>query len=115
MSELELLPSTGIGIESAPYLEVRVLLEGPEPGLRHKVETALIGKHIRLAKIDVKYPDSKSQNKNSEFSGEDQLQDLVPAEVFSKLYQSKYNSPVPETIQLLFNQVTDEVAQIEQP
>jgi len=115
LSELELLPSTGIGIESAPYLEVRVLLEGPEPGLRHKVETALIGKHIRLAKIDVKYPDSKYQNNNSEFSGEDQLQDLVPAEVFSKLYQSKYNSPVPETIQLLFNQVADEVAQIEQP
>jgi exonuclease SbcD len=113
LSALDQLPSSSANRELAPYLEVRVLLEGPEPGLRHKIETALIGKYVRLAKIDVKYPVSETSGENTELAAEDQLQELKPVEVFSKLYQSKFNVPVPETIQQLFNQVAEEVSQIE--
>jgi exonuclease SbcD len=113
LSALDQLPSSSANRELAPYLEVRVLLEGPEPGLRHKIETALIGKYVRLAKIDVKYPVSETSGENTELAAEDQLQELKPLEVFSKLYQSKFNVPVPETIQQLFNQVAEEVSQIE--
>jgi hypothetical protein len=35
-----------------PYLEVRVLLDAPEPGLRAQVEAAMEGKPVRLAKIE---------------------------------------------------------------
>jgi exonuclease SbcD len=113
LSALDQLPSSSANRELAPYLEVRVLLEGPEPGLRHKIETALIGKYVRLAKIDVKYPVSETSGENTELAAEDQLQELKPLEVFSKLYQSKFNVPVPETIQQLFNQIAEEVSQIE--
>jgi exonuclease SbcD len=113
LSALDQLPSSSADRELAPYLEVRVLLGGPEPGLRHKIETALIGKYVRLAKIDVKYPVSETSGENTELAAEDQLQELKPLEVFSKLYQSKFNVPVPETIQQLFNQIAEEVSQIE--
>ena len=113
LTALDQLPASYANRELAPYLEVRVLLDGPEPGLRHKIETALFGKYVRLAKIDVKYPVSETAKKDTELVGEDQLKELKPVEVFSKLYQSKFNGPVPETIQQLFNQVADEVSQIE--
>ena len=35
-----------------PYLEVRVRLDAPEPGLRARIEAALEGKPVRLAQID---------------------------------------------------------------
>ncbi len=113
ISALDQISSSSANRELAPYLEVRVLLDGPEPGLRHKIETALIGKYVRLAKIDVKYPVSQTAEKDTELAGEDQLQELKPVEVFSKLYQSKFNAAVPENVQLLFNQVAEEVSQTE--
>jgi len=111
LNALEQLPLKGATPEQAPYLEVRVLLDGPEPGLRHKIETVLIDKHVRLATIKSRYPDSDNQEKITKLISEDKLHELKPVDVFSKLYQSKFNGPVPETIQQLFNQVTDEVSQ----
>ncbi|MCV9926250.1 exonuclease SbcCD subunit D C-terminal domain-containing protein [Flavobacterium sp. LS1R49] len=109
---LEQLPAMDTTPETAPYLEVRVLLEGPEPALRHKVETALVGKKIRLAKIDVKYPESTHQA--TEFITQEKLNELVPLEVFTKIYQSKYSTNVPEDILQLFQQVDQEVNQTEE-
>jgi exonuclease SbcD len=109
---LEQLPAKAANPEVAPYLEVRVLLDGPEPGLRHKIETVLADKQVRLATIKTKYPDADNKEKTAELY-EQKLHELKPGEVFSKLYQSKFKSPVPENIQQLFNQVAEEVSQIE--
>lgn len=113
MVALEQLPIKVGNAEIAPYLEVRVLLDGPEPGLRHKIETVLADKQVRLATIKTKYPDADNKEKKAELLSEQKLHELKPGEVFSKLYQSKFNSPVPENIQQLFNQVAEEVSQIE--
>src|SRR5690606_18391198 len=94
---------------TAPYLEVRVLLEGPEPGLRHKVETALQGKNYRLAKIDVRYAASSSKSKESKVISSEELKELQPMEVLDKVYQSKYSNPVPKDLQRLFQQIAQEV------
>lgn len=106
---LEKLPVIENDLEIAPYLEVKVLLDGPEPALRHKIETALLGKKIRLAKIDVKYPTATQQT--PEFITQEKLIELQPLDVFDKIYQSKYNSNVPPAILQLFQQVTEEVNQ----
>lgn len=106
---LEKLPVIENDLEIAPYLEVKVLLDGPEPALRHKIETALLGKKIRLAKIDVKYPTATQQT--PEFITQEKLIELQPLDVFDKLYQSKYKSNVPPAILQLFQQVTEEVNQ----
>ncbi|NTE04453.1 exonuclease subunit SbcD [Agrobacterium tumefaciens] len=106
---LEQLPIMDQHSELSPYLEVRVLLDGPEPALRHKIETALIGKQVRLAKIDVSYLASAGQK--DEFITQEKLCELQPLDVFNKIYQSRYNSEVPPTILQLFQQVAQEVNQ----
>lgn len=95
--------------ESAPYLEVQVLLEEPEPGLRHKIETALIGKNVRLARIQPHYPQKKQDS--TAFIGQELLSELQPIDVFSKSYQAKYASEVPEHLMKLFEQTLNEVGQ----
>lgn len=107
---LSQLPKEGSISEATPYLEVRVLLEGPEPALRHKLENILVDKSVRLAKIDVKYPDAKQQV--LELIEPDKLNELQPVDVFGKVYQSRYNCEVPAEMLHLFQQVTMEITQI---
>jgi len=106
---LEQLPQKDSTSETTPYLEVRVLLEGPEPALRHKIETALAGKKIKLAKIDIKYPASTQEAQ--EFITPEKLNELQPVDVFGKTYQSRYNSEVPTEILQLFQLVAQEINQ----
>jgi len=109
IAQLEHLPEMDSFSETLPYLEVRVLLEGPEPALRYKIETALVGKKVRLAKIDVKYPTSTQEA--PEFITPEKLNELQPIDVFGKIYHSRYNSDVPTEILQLFQQVAQEVNQ----
>lgn len=106
---LDNLPIMDNNLQTVPFLEVRILLDGPEPALRHKVETALAGKRVRLAKIDVKYPASTLQA--PEFITPDELSELQPIDVFGKVYHSRYNIDVPNDILQLFKQVAEEVNQ----
>jgi len=99
--------------DTAPYLEVRILLDGPEPGLRYKVETALAGKNMRLAKIDVRYKTASAEPGENTAANGMQLHELNPLDVLHKVYQSKYNTPIPENLVRLFQQVTQEVNEIE--
>lgn len=62
--------------------------------------------------IDVRYPDAAGLENNASFTTNDKLQELQPSDIFSKIYQLRYNNPVPEQIQILFNQVAAEVSQM---
>ena len=98
---------------TAPYLEARVLLEGPEPGLRHKIETTLTGKNFRLAKIDVRYKSTATNPDKIAHIDPEQLNRLKPIEVLHKVYQAKYDNPIPSALQKLFQQVEQEVNELE--
>jgi len=108
---LEQLPAAHPS-EAAPYLEVRILLHEPEPALRHKIETALTGKQVRLAKIDVRYPEKEASGDTLVITG--QLDHLQPADVFMKAYQLRFNSPVPDAVMRLFSEIANQVAQQEE-
>jgi exonuclease SbcD len=97
--------------EPAPYLEVQVLLAEPEPGLRHKIETALVGKNIKLARIQPHYP--KKNARSSDTISKELLTELQPVDVFIRSYQSKYNSEVPAHLMALFQQTLNEVVSYE--
>ena len=112
LAQLERLPTMDEFPHTAPYLEVRVLLNAPEPALRHRIETALAGKKMRLAKIDVAYPNSTRQA--TEFITQEKLDELRPLDVFAKVYRSKYDTDVPHEILQLFRQVAQEVNQPEE-
>ncbi len=78
-----------------PYLEVRVKLETPEPGLRARIESYIEGKPLRLLKIDTHYP-GKAQDENSdEQATQDTLDRLQPEDIFRRLYQGKYQQDAP--------------------
>ncbi len=113
MNALEQLPAADTNRTSAPYLEVRVLLNEPEPGLRHKIETALSGKDVRLAKIDVKYPVASTKDGTVNTIAETHLLDLQPKDVFEQVYQTKYQHTVPAELLQLFNQAAEQAAQSE--
>jgi DNA repair protein SbcD/Mre11 len=113
LASLEQLTVFNGGIGIAPYLEVRVLLDGPEPGLRHKIETALSGKNLRLSKIDVRYNSASTESKKTEIANPEHLNELKPLDVLHKIYQTKFNNPIPEDLLKLFQQVTQEVNESE--
>jgi len=107
--ELEQLPDSVDSAKQAPYLEVRVLLDGPEPSLRYKIEKALENKQVRLAKIEVRYPSTNNIDEDAQLT-DNQLTELEPINVFKRVYQSRFNSEIPEEILSLFNQVSLEVS-----
>jgi exonuclease SbcD len=110
LEELRQLPDKNDSAQ-APYLEVQVLLETPEPALRHKIEEVIKYKNVRLARIQPHYP-KKNQMPN-EFQQQELLHELQPVDVFSKCYQAKYQTEVPEALMALFQQTLIEVNQTE--
>ncbi|MFZ6655411.1 exonuclease SbcCD subunit D C-terminal domain-containing protein [Undibacterium sp. TJN19] len=78
------------GAQYDPYLEVRVRLDAPEPGLRTRIESYLEGKPLRLLKIDPHYPGKTQDDHSDEAATQDTLDRLQPEDIFRRLYQGKY-------------------------
>ncbi len=108
LTELCMLPLADGPMELAPYLEVRVLLDGPEPALRYKIEQAIDRRYVRLARIDVRYPNAAPEEK--QHLTVDELNRLMPVDVFKKIYESKYNAEAPAVLVQLFNEVSQAVS-----
>nr|WP_314900242.1 exonuclease SbcCD subunit D C-terminal domain-containing protein [uncultured Deefgea sp.] len=83
-----------------PYLEVRVRLDEPEPGLRAQIEAALEGKPVRLAKIETSF--SASKNAPSETEALAELEQLQPDAIFARLYQQKFTADAPTELMAAF-------------
>jgi exonuclease SbcD len=83
-----------------PYLEVRIRLNTPEPGLRARVEQALEGKPVRLAKIEITSMHKAAAS--AEIISMDELERLQPDDIFRRLYQSKYDHDAPAELQAAF-------------
>ncbi|MDB5962848.1 MAG: exonuclease sbcCD subunit [Massilia sp.] len=79
-----------------PFLEVRVLLEAPEPGLRARIESVLQGKPVRLAKIEPTRKHVPDQNPADAALSLEQLAQLQPDDIFRRLYQQRFGSEAPD-------------------
>ena len=94
LAELAALDLQPANVEAQPFLEVRVRLDAPEPGLRTRIEAALDGKPVRLAKIE-----TSSAARDSSIDDDtltlDQLDRLKPDDIFRQLYQQKFSAPAP--------------------
>ncbi|MFC5548453.1 exonuclease SbcCD subunit D C-terminal domain-containing protein [Massilia aerilata] len=82
-------------LHEQPYLEVRVLLDGPEPSLRAQVEAALEGKPVRLAKIEPTRKVLTMPGVESALSL-DQLAQLQPDDIFRRLWQQRFGDDAPD-------------------
>ena len=92
LAQLAALDVPDAPAEAQPFLEVRVRLDAPEPGLRTRIETALDGKSVRLAKIETSSAARSSAPENMTL---DQLGQLQPDDIFRRLYLQKYGRPAP--------------------
>lgn len=106
--ELLELPEADGNEKVYPYLQVRVLLTGPEPSLRHQVETAISGKAVRLARIEVSYP-AAEKKENLQVAGPEDIKKIQPLEIFRRKYVTKYQTDVPGDLVELFTKVTEEL------
>jgi exonuclease SbcD len=113
LSELRKLPDAAGNTEPPPYLEVRVLEDKPDPSRRYKIEQAIEGKYVRLATINVRSAAAQKED-DEQPQAQQKLDDLKPADIFSRIYESTYGNPVPADMLQLFHQVTQEVAQKEE-
>ncbi len=109
LSLLENLPNSDADKNNIPYLEVRVLLESPEPAMRHKIEIAIAGKKVRLAKIEVSYPTTNQDQ--PQLITQEKLIELQPLDVFDKVYRTRFKSDIPAPIMDLFQQIAQQVNQ----
>lgn len=94
LEELAALAPPEAPVGQQPYLEVRVLLEQPEPGLRARIEAALEGKHVRLAKIETSTA-ARATSLDKEVMTLDQLEKLKPDDIFRQLYAQRFGNEAP--------------------
>lgn len=90
-------------LERQPYLEVRVRLDAPEPGLRAAIENAIEGKALRLAKIETSFAARKISE--SETVTLTELENLQPEDIFQRLYQNKYQNEAPPELRSAFTEL----------
>jgi exonuclease SbcD len=94
LAALAALDLPELALHLQPLLEVRVLLDAPEPGLRGRIEAAIAGKHVRLAKIE---PTRKHDGAAHQPAlSLDQLAQLQPDDIFRRLYLQKYGDDAPD-------------------
>ena len=94
LEELAALEVAGAPPERQPFLEVRVRLDAPEPGLRARIEAALDGKPVRLAKIETSSA-ARGASIDNDVMTLDQLEQLKPDDIFRQLYRQRFDSDAP--------------------
>ncbi|HEY1043655.1 MAG TPA: exonuclease SbcCD subunit D C-terminal domain-containing protein [Telluria sp.] len=110
LAALEALDLQPLEPHCQPYLEVRVLLERPEPGLRARIEAALKGKPVRLAKIEP-VRKAAAQGVVAPALSLDELAQLQPDDIFRRLYQDRYGEAAPDDQLVAFNELMGEAQQ----
>jgi exonuclease SbcD len=110
LRQLEALNPTDRSEAEWPYLQVRVLLTQPEPGLRAQIETALAGKQVRLVRIETSYAQN-SAIATAQALSVDELNSLAPADFFDRLYQNRFGTAPPAEILAAFTELLNVPAQ----
>ncbi len=93
--------------ELAPYVEIRVRLDGPEPRLRTVIEQALRGKFARLVKIS---PELTGDGRAlADAPPPESLAELDPREVLRRRWRRDHQGEVPPAVMAAFEQLLVEV------
>jgi DNA repair protein SbcD/Mre11 len=97
------LPARGEGSDGArPLLEVKVRLDGPEPALRARLDTAMHGKEARLVRIATALTGTGRALGDGERRA---LADLSPEEVFRRKYEREHAGDVPDELLAAFHEL----------
>lgn len=91
-----------------PYLQIQVLLDKPEPQLKEQIANLLKNLPVRLARIQVSYPDTVKQNVTKAHAD---LSEITPTSVFNQHYQTVYQSEPEPALSQAFEQLMQELNQ----
>ncbi|MEI6068241.1 MAG: exonuclease SbcCD subunit D C-terminal domain-containing protein [Methylococcaceae bacterium] len=106
LEQLELMVfDEDLPLEQRPFVELRIKLEKPEPGLRQQVEEVISKLPVRLLKISTAY--SGSSKSLADVTMEERLEELQPLDVFQRCYQNKFDQEAPENMNALFNELLE--------
>lgn len=89
----------------APYLEVKVLLEEPEPMLRQEIEEALADKNYRLARIVSTYRTETGNTTKENENWKRGLQEMSPLQIAQSAFEKIYQVEMPVELTGLFEEV----------
>jgi len=92
-----------------PYLEVRVLLDEPQPDLRAQVEQAVESLPVRLVKLTSQY--TGTQASLADQGVEASLEELQEEEVFRRCYLEKYDGEPSAELMTAFSELLDDARQ----
>lgn len=88
----------------APYLEVKVLLDEPEPMLRQQVEEALADKNYRLARIVSTYRQEEGKVEKGNDVWIKGLQEMSPLQIVQSVFEKSYQTEMPDELTELFQE-----------
>ena len=109
---LQALPAAQGDPTAWPYLEVRVLLPGPMPDLRHQVEAALDGRGVRLVRLAVQRTgDGRGL---AEGGGPRELSEFHEEDVLRRKWQRDYDTQPPDDVLACFHELLDRLGQQDQ-
>ena len=101
---LEILKELPVTEGAEPYLEVKVLLDEPEPMLRQEVEEALADKNYRLARIVSTYRNETGNAEKENENWKRGLQEMSPLQIAQSAFEKIYQVEMPEELTDLFQE-----------
>ncbi len=100
------LPDGDVTLRS-PYLEIKILMTEPEPSYKYKIEEALKGKAVRLARIAAMLPQKKASGIAA--TSYEELQTIRPLDMALDVFKRKYGgTEMPDTMKQLLESVIKE-------
>ena len=106
LAQLQAIANSDLPEAQWPYLLVRVRLEQPEPDLRAQVQAALLGKPVRLVRIETSTQQS-AELTPAPLVTIDALSAMAPAGFFERLFQHRYGARPPEALMTAFAELVD--------
>ena len=106
LAQLQAIANSDLPEAQWPYLVVRVRLVQPEPDLRAQVQAALLGKPVRLVRIETSTQQS-AELVPAPLVAIDALSTMAPAGFFERLFQHRYGTCPPEAIMTAFAELVD--------
>lgn len=110
MEQLQAMVLEDLPESQWPYLQVRVQLTQPEPGLRTQIESALTGKPVRLVRIETTAAQA-GDGQVAPLISIDELSTQDPAGYFERLYKHRFNESPPTDIMAAFNELVNTAAE----
>ena len=105
LEEIEKLP-TGEIDSASPYLELKVLITEPEPGMRNRLEEALRNKSVRLTHA---VPYKIKREKESKIITYEELKTIRPMEMAEDVFLTRYGNEMPDSMKILLQSVIQEI------